>query len=163
MLKLFLAFGLAFEIPVATMLLIKAGIASPESLKSKRPYVFIGCFVVGMLVTPPDVISQTLLAVPMWLLFEVGLIGSRFLGQPKSKIDSDVDDDPVEPSGSPAIATITNEVTEDDRKDGETDEFDLYAPVKTDETDSPIIEELDKPELLDGEDSNEGPPKPPLA
>ena len=162
-LKLFLAFGLAFEIPVATMLLIKAGIASPESLKSKRPYVFIGCFVVGMLVTPPDVISQTLLAVPMWLLFEVGLIGSRFLGQPKSKIDSDVDDDPVEPSGTPAIATITNEVTEDDRKDGETDEFDLYAPVKTDETDSPIIEELDKPEPLDGEDSNEGPPKPPLA
>ena len=84
-LKLFLAFGLAFEIPVATMLLIKAGIASPESLKSKRPYVFIGCFVVGMLVTPPDVISQTLLAVPMWLLFEVGLIGSRFLGAAKVK------------------------------------------------------------------------------
>ena len=80
------------QIPVATMLLIKAGIASPESLKSKRPYVFIGCFVVGMLVTPPDVISQTLLAVPMWLLFEVGLIGSRFLGQPKSRTDEDVDD-----------------------------------------------------------------------
>ncbi len=162
-LKLFLAFGLAFEIPVATMLLIKAGIASPESLKSKRPYVFIGCFVVGMLVTPPDVISQTLLAVPMWLLFEVGLIGSRFLGQPKSKIDNDVDDDPVEPSGSPSVATITNEVTEDDRKDDETDEFDLYAPVITDETDSPIIEELDKPEPPEGENSNEGPPKPPLA
>ena len=160
-LKLFLAFGLAFEIPVATMLLIKAGIASPESLKSKRPYVFIGCFVVGMLVTPPDVISQTLLAVPMWLLFEVGLIGSRFLGQPKSKIDNDVDDDPVEPSGSPSVATITNEVTEDDQKDDETDEFDLYAPVETDETDSPIIEELDKPEPLDGDDSDVGPPKPP--
>ena len=162
-LKLFLAFGLAFEIPVATMLLIKAGIASPESLKSKRPYVFIGCFVVGMLVTPPDVISQTLLAVPMWLLFEVGLIGSRFLGQPKSATDEDVDDDPVEPSESPTVAIITNEVTEDDRKDGETDEFDLYAQVETDETDSPIIEELDKPEPLDGDGSNEGPPKPPLA
>ena len=66
-----------------------------------------------MLVTPPDVISQTLLAVPMWLLFEVGLIGSRFLGQPKSQIDEDVDDHPVEPSGSPAVATITNEVIED--------------------------------------------------
>lgn len=162
-LKLFLAFGLAFEIPVATMLLIKAGIASPESLKSKRPYVFIGCFVVGMLVTPPDVISQTLLAVPMWLLFEVGLIGSRFLGQPNSKTDEDVDDEPVEPSEPPAVATITNEVTEDDRKDGETDEFDLYAPVEADETDSPITEELNKPEPLDGDDSNEGPPKPPLA
>ena len=99
----------------------------------------------------------------MWLLFEVGLIGSRFLGQPKSKIDNDVDDDPVEPSGSPSVATITNEVTEDDRKDDETDEFDLYAPVITDETDSPIIEELDKPEPPEGENSNGGPPKPPLA
>ena len=160
-LKLFLAFGLAFEIPIATMLLIKAGIASPESLKGKRPYVFIGCFVVGMLVTPPDVISQTLLAVPMWLLFEVGLIGSRFLGQPKSKIDDDVDDDPVK-SESPLMATITNEATENDQKDSET-VFDLYAPVETVETDSPIIEELDKPEPRDGDDSDEGPPKPPSA
>ena len=90
-LKLFLAFGLAFEIPVATMLLIKAGIASPESLKEKRPYVFIGCFVVGMLVTPPDMISQTLLAVPMWLLFEAGLIGARFLGSKKTE-DADQTD-----------------------------------------------------------------------
>ena len=162
-LKLFLAFGLAFEIPVATMLLIKAGIASPESLKSKRPYVFIGCFVVGMLVTPPDVISQTLLAVPMWLLFEVGLIGSRFLGQPKSKTDEDVDDDSAEDHVSLAVAAITNEATEDEPKDGEIDEFDLYAPVEKDETDSPIIEELDKPEPLDGDDSDVGPPKPPSA
>ena len=162
-LKLFLAFGLAFEIPIATMLLIKAGIASPESLKGKRPYVFIGCFVVGMLVTPPDVISQTLLAVPMWLLFEVGLIGSRFLGQPKSKINEDVAHDPVGPSESPVVATITNEATEDDPKDSETDEFDLYAPVETVETDSPIIEELDKPEPRDGDDSDEGLPKPPSA
>lgn len=165
-LKLFLAFGLAFEIPVATMLLIKAGIASPESLKSKRPYVFIGCFVVGMLVTPPDVISQTLLAVPMWLLFEVGLIGSRFLGQPKAKTDEDVDDDSAEGAEeheSPAVAAITNEATEDEPKDGEIDEFDLYAPVEKDETDSPIIEELDKPEPLDEDDSDVGPPKPPSA
>ena len=162
-LKLFLAFGLAFEIPVATMLLIKAGIASPESLKSKRPYVFIGCFVVGMLVTPPDIISQTLLAVPMWLLFEVGLIGARFLGQPKSKTDEDVSDDPVEEDESPAVAAITNEATEDEEKNGEVDEFDLYAPVETDESDSPIIEELDKPEPRDGDDSDVGPPKPPSA
>ena len=160
-LKLFLAFGLAFEIPVATMLLIKAGIASPKSLKSKRPYVFIGCFVVGMLVTPPDVISQTLLAVPMWLLFEVGLIGSRFLGQPKAETDDDVVDDPVEEKDTPAVTAITNEATEDEPKEGEIDEFDLYAPVETDETGSPITEELDKPEPLDGDDSDVGPPKPP--
>ena len=96
--KTFLAFGLAFEIPVATMLLVKAGISSPESLKQKRPYVFIGCFVIGMLVTPPDVISQTLLAVPMWLLFEAGLIGARFVGAPRAS-DSSVDiEETSEPS-----------------------------------------------------------------
>jgi sec-independent protein translocase protein TatC len=162
-LKLFLAFGLAFEIPVATMLLIKAGIASPESLKEKRPYVFIGCFVVGMLVTPPDVISQTLLAVPMWLLFEVGLIGARFLGAPRPKAEDDEEDIASDPQQPPVVAAIENEASDDEPKEGEVDEFDLYAPVKPDDNDSPIIEELDKPEPLDGQDSDVGPPKPPKA
>lgn len=76
-LKLFFAFGVTFEIPVATYLLIKAGFASVASLSKKRPYVFLGCFVIGMLITPPDIFSQTLLAVPMWLLFELGLIAGR--------------------------------------------------------------------------------------
>ena len=160
-LKLFLAFGLAFEIPVATMLLIKAGIASPESLKNKRPYVFIGCFVVGMLVTPPDVISQTLLAVPMWLLFEVGLIGARFLGAPRPKAEDDQEDTASDPQQPPAVAAIQNEASDDESKEDEVDEFDLYAPVKSDDNDSPIIEELDKPEPLDDQDSDVGPPKPP--
>ena len=162
-LKLFLAFGLAFEIPVATMLLIKAGIASPESLKEKRPYVFIGCFVIGMLVTPPDVISQTLLAVPMWLLFEVGLIGARFLGAPRPKAEDDEEDIASDPQQPPVVAAIENEASDDEPKEGEVDEFDLYAPVKPDDNDSPIIEELDKPEPLDGQDSDVGPPKPPKA
>ena len=78
-LKLFFAFGIAFEIPVATVLLIKAGIASPESLAAKRPYVIVVCFIAGMLLTPPDVISQTLLAIPVWMLFEVGLIFGKFV------------------------------------------------------------------------------------
>lgn len=72
-LKLFFAFGLAFEIPIATVLMIRTGITTPESLSAKRPFIIVGCFVIGMLLTPPDVFSQTLLAVPMWLLFEVGL------------------------------------------------------------------------------------------
>mgnify|MGYP000241449432 FL=1 len=160
-LKLFLAFGLAFEIPVATMLLIKAGIASPESLKDKRPYVFIGCFVIGMLVTPPDVISQTLLAVPMWLLFEAGLIGARFLGTPRSKAEDVEKDDSISPDEPEAVAAIENEASDNESKDGEIDEFDLHAPVKADDNDSPIIEELDKPEPLDDQDSDGGPPKPP--
>ncbi|WP_027848085.1 twin-arginine translocase subunit TatC [Marinospirillum minutulum] len=82
-LKLFFAFGIAFEIPVATVLLVLAGVTNVESLVAKRLYVILGCFVVGMLLTPPDIFSQTLLAVPMWLLFEVGILISRLL--PKAK------------------------------------------------------------------------------
>jgi sec-independent protein translocase protein TatC len=78
-LKLFFAFGLAFEIPIAVILLIWAGVTTPEALASKRRYVIVGCFVVGMLLTPPDVFSQTLLAVPMWMLFEAGLYFGRLL------------------------------------------------------------------------------------
>jgi len=72
-LKLFFAFGLAFEIPIAAILMIWAGITTPEALASKRPYIIVGCFVFGMLLTPPDIISQSLLAIPMWLLFEIGI------------------------------------------------------------------------------------------
>ena len=73
-LTLFFAFGVAFEIPIATFLLIWAGVVEVETLRKSRPYVIVGCFVVGMVLTPPDVFSQTLLAVPMWLLFEAGLL-----------------------------------------------------------------------------------------
>lgn len=76
-LKMFFAFGLAFEIPIATVLLILSGVTTPDALAEKRPYVIVGCFFVGMLLTPPDLISQTLLAVPMWLLFEVGIVCGR--------------------------------------------------------------------------------------
>ena len=75
-LKLFFAFGIAFEIPIATLLLIWSGATSAENLKRKRPYVVLGCFVIGMLLTPPDIISQILLAIQMWSLFELGIIFS---------------------------------------------------------------------------------------
>jgi len=78
-LKLFFAFGLAFEVPIATVLLVWSGASTVESLREKRPYVIVGAFVIGMLLTPPDVISQTLLALPVWLLFELGLISARWL------------------------------------------------------------------------------------
>lgn len=76
-LTLFFAFGFAFEIPVATFVLVWMGITTPEALAEKRPYVIVGVFVIGMLLTPPDIISQTLLALPMWLLFELGIFFSR--------------------------------------------------------------------------------------
>ncbi len=76
-LTLFFAFGIAFEVPIATILLVWSGITTRESLARKRPYVIVAAFVIGMLLTPPDVISQTLLAVPMWILYELGLLFSR--------------------------------------------------------------------------------------
>lgn len=75
--KLFFAFGISFEVPVATIIMVKMGITTPENLVSKRPYVIVGAFVVGMLMTPPDIFSQTLLALPVWLLFELGVRFSR--------------------------------------------------------------------------------------
>ena len=72
-----LAFGLAFEVPIATVLVVWAGLTTPAKLGKARPYVFLGCFVVGMFLTPPDVISQTLLAIPVYLLYEGGIIMSR--------------------------------------------------------------------------------------
>ncbi|XKF15218.1 twin-arginine translocase subunit TatC [Halomonas sp. BLK-85] len=89
-LKLFFAFGVAFEIPIATFLLIYSGATSVESLSRKRPYVILGCFVVGMLLTPPDVVSQSLLAVPMYLLYEVGLLFGRLV---RRKPAQDADDE----------------------------------------------------------------------
>ena len=78
-LKLFFTFGIAFEIPIATVLLIKAGMTTRESLAKKRPYIIVMCFIFGMLLTPPDMISQSLLAIPTWLLFEMGLFMSGFI------------------------------------------------------------------------------------
>ncbi len=78
-LKMFFAFGVAFEVPVATILLVLTGATTPDKLAAMRPYIIVGAFIVGMLLTPPDIISQTLLAIPMWLLFETGLLFSRIM------------------------------------------------------------------------------------
>ena len=83
-LKLFFAFGLSFEIPIAILLLVWSGSISREALAEKRPYIIVGAFILGMLLTPPDVLSQTLLAIPMWLLFELGLVIGRWY-QPKKE------------------------------------------------------------------------------
>ncbi len=83
--RLFFAFGLAFEVPIAVILMILLGVTTPEKLAKSRPYVVVGVFVVGMLITPPDMISQTLMAIPMWLLFEVGIVVGRILKKKKPK------------------------------------------------------------------------------
>jgi len=81
-LSLFLVFGLVFEIPIATLLLIFSGVTTPQKLSEKRPYIIIGCFVVGMFLTPQDPLSQAFVAIPMWFLFELGVIAGRYLHTP---------------------------------------------------------------------------------
>ncbi|MBL4567022.1 MAG: twin-arginine translocase subunit TatC [Porticoccus sp.] len=84
-LKLFFAFGISFEIPIAVVILSWVGAVDPNSLAKKRPYIFVLCFIFGMLLTPPDIISQVLLAVPMWLLFEVGIFFGRMVSSKDKK------------------------------------------------------------------------------
>lgn len=90
-LKMFFAFGIAFEVPIATILLVLGGVTTPQSLSEKRPYIIVGAFIFGMLLTPPDPASQIMLAIPMWFLFEIGLLLSRVL---KKK---DVEDEEYQP------------------------------------------------------------------
>ena len=96
-LKVSFAFGVAFEVPIATILLIMFNITTVEKLKNNRPYVIIGAFVLGMLLTPPDIISQVLIAIPMWLLFEAGLIFAPMFKR-KSPTEPTNDNDPTKPS-----------------------------------------------------------------
>jgi len=85
-LKMFFAFGMAFEVPIATILVISTGMTTADKLAEKRPYIIVVAFIAGMLLTPPDVVSQMLLAVPMWILFELGLIFSRILTRKKRRL-----------------------------------------------------------------------------
>jgi len=112
---MFFAFGIAFEVPVATVLVVAVGITTPEQLVRIRPYVFVAAFVIGMFLTPPDLISQTLLAVPMWLLYEVGIVFSRYYKQrivdagvardkrfdDEGNNEGDDEPDPDPPNGTP--------------------------------------------------------------
>ncbi len=84
-LKMFFAFGVAFEVPVFTIVLTITGVTNADKLAEKRPYVIVGSFVIGMLLTPPDIVSQTLLAIPIWLLFELGIVFSRIIGRRKAR------------------------------------------------------------------------------
>lgn len=102
-LKMFFAFGVAFEVPIATILVIWTGMTTAEALASKRPYIIVGAFVIGMFLTPPDVFSQTMLAFPMWLLFELGLLMSKFYTKPATE-----DDEAEAPVSEPDSETAAN-------------------------------------------------------
>jgi sec-independent protein translocase protein TatC len=90
-LALFFAFGICFEVPIFTIVLVWTGLVTPAELSEKRPYVIVGAFVIGMFLTPPDAISQTMLAVPMWMLFELGLLCSRLFIHKDKADDNELD------------------------------------------------------------------------
>jgi len=94
-LALFFGFGLAFEVPIATIILVAIGITTPQKLGEKRPFVIVGAFILGMLLTPPDVISQVLLALPVWVLFEAGLIASKIIFKDR-ELEADDDDEDLD-------------------------------------------------------------------
>lgn len=94
---IFLAFGVAFEVPIVTVVLVSLGFTSPESLAKKRPYIIVGAFVVGMLLTPPDVVSQIMLAVPVWLLFETGLLFSKVMRKRRREAEQTAAQDDYRP------------------------------------------------------------------
>jgi len=171
---IFIAFGFGFEMPIATILLITTGITTAEKLGKKRPYVVVGAFVVGMLLTPPDIISQVMLAIPMWLLFEIGLFASRFFTkeikpareESKNKEESNNNtstSNVVSSSASTAVTTSTAHTTlwEDDdylyeedgdvNLDGDLDDDEDYVPMTDEEMDA----ELDRIEKEEAEEEQQ--------
>jgi len=150
-LTLFFAFGISFEVPIATILLVLAGMTTPDKLAQKRPFVVVGAFVIGMLLTPPDVISQTLLAVPIWLLFEVGIFFSRLLKRkPKASEEEKSIGGALTTTG--AAAASGNSEAKQEVYEGEyEDDDDEYHPL----TDEEMEAELDAMEADEDNESEE--------
>ena len=116
-LTLFFAFGAAFEVPIVTVLLVWTGMATQEGLRAKRPYVIVGAFVIGMLLTPPDVISQTLLAIPMWILFELGVFFSGwFVRQAESTAEATGQDNDYQPLSEADMDAELDRIEAGDKK-----------------------------------------------
>lgn len=120
-LMLFFAFGAAFEVPVATFLLVLMGITTADALARKRPYIIVGAFVIGMVLTPPDIISQTLLAVPMWLLFEIGVLLSRSFERRRAEeaAAEEAGDDAYRPMTDEEMDAELDEIEKSEKSDRE--------------------------------------------
>ena len=124
-LALFFGFGLAFEVPIATIILVAIGFTTPKKLAAKRPFIIVGAFILGMLLTPPDVISQVLLALPVWLLFEGGLIASNIIFKDREfdeEYEDEVEDSVSENSVVPDHEPLTDEEMEAELDQAEADE-----------------------------------------
>lgn len=123
-LALFFGFGLAFEVPIATIILVAIGFTTPKKLADKRPFVIVGAFIIGMLLTPPDIISQVLLALPMWVLFEIGLIASAMIF--KDRLLEDEEDD--ETADARSASSEDQQSPSDDESKVEVDPVDSNEP-----------------------------------
>jgi len=154
-LTLFFAFGVAFEVPIAAILVVWMGMTTPEDLGKKRPYIIVGAFVIGMLLTPPDVISQTLLALPMWVLFELGVQFSKFFARDREAEGSDAaesedtaEETRTQQSATPEPVMVGAEISAGDPSDPE-----RFVPMSDDEMEA----ELDRIEAeeTDMDDADE--------
>ena len=158
---MFMAFGFGFEMPIATIILISTGMTTAEKLKEKRPYIIVGAFVLGMLLTPPDVVSQIMLAIPMWLLFELGLIFSKFFdvrikeaSDAKEAMDkqADASDDTTAVISADTLWEDDNYIFEeaDENNDSHSTDDDI------DDADKTILnkDQLNDDDLLDDDDSS---------
>jgi len=151
-LTLFFAFGISFEVPIATILLVLAGMTTPDKLAQKRPFVVVGAFIIGMLLTPPDVISQTLLALPIWLLFEVGIFFSRLLKRkPKASEEEKSIGGALTTTGA-AAASGSSEAKQEFYEGEYEDDEDEYRPL----TDEEMEAELDAMDDDEDDVSEEG-------
>ncbi len=153
-LKMFFAFGIAFEVPIVTIVLTLTGATNADKLAEKRPYVIVGSFVVGMLLTPPDIISQTLLAIPVWLLFELGIVFSRIIGNRKAREEAASNtksNDNVEKSNN----TSSTEEQSSSTTSSDADDEPRYKPM----TDEEMEAELDVIESDDDDEQGKEPKK----
>ena len=147
-LTLFFAFGVAFEVPIATILVVWMGMTTPQALGKKRPYVIVGAFVIGMVLTPPDVISQTLLAFPMWVLFEVGVQFSRFFVRDEQERESDEREPKAAAAGGgPGTSAAEPVLVGAEISAGDPQDPERFVPMSDDE----MGEELDRIEAEEEE------------
>ncbi|MEJ2323027.1 MAG: twin-arginine translocase subunit TatC, partial [Gammaproteobacteria bacterium] len=147
-LTLFFAFGVAFEIPIATIILLWTGVTTREKLAKGRPYIIVGAFVIGMLLTPPDVISQVLLALPMWVLFEAGLVASRFFKRKEPAPKEDEDEEVTGPERTASSGAAEPAPAADAHGAAVAYPEDYVEP--TDEEMDSVLDSLDEEEETDG-------------
>jgi sec-independent protein translocase protein TatC len=156
--SLFFGFGIAFEIPIATIILVAIGVTTPAKLSEKRPYVIVGAFIAGMMLTPPDIISQVLLAVPMWMLFEAGVIASSYIFADKLKKEAE-EEAAMQAEQENSIAgdsiygdeyDVVDDPATDSNESGHTD----YEPLTEEEMEAEM-ERIEEAEAYEDDDDDE--------